>query len=1007
MASPLYVRTVYSLLSSMCHIDAVVNKCLQYGYKAMAIVDKGVLFGAASFKKACDEKGIKPLFGLEVKVKIKEEYYHVVLYAKDDEGFLNLMHLSSYINCQDQEVDEMILNKYKGHTILVLLSDDCPLFNRDLQKEGKKIITELKNTFKDFLVGIMDNNVYGNKESNAILKPFLKEHDVKTIALSRTLYLNSEDALDYEVLKCIRDKRVYSDNTPLEYGRYFLSPDEYYEHYDKEDILNTDVLASICNVNFDFKSTLPSYPCPLNVDSKQYLSILAKEGLKRRLKNNLNKDYIKRLDYELEVILKMHFEDYFLIVYDYILYAKKNGIYVGPARGSAAGCLVCYCLGITEIDPLKYNLLFERFLNPERISLPDIDTDFPDDRRDEVFNYVLNKYGQDHVAHIITYGTLKARQVIRDVGKALKYTTYEIDQIAKLISQDVNATLKNTYETSPLFKQRIDYDQRSRNLYEISLKLEGMPRHISTHAAGVIFSKKDLKDVVPLIKIDEDIYSSQYSMEHLEKMGLIKMDFLGLRNLSIIDEIVSDIKKREPQFNLKNIPLEDSRTFSLISKGDTLGVFQLESKGMVNLARKMRPNCFEELSMMLALFRPGPMENIDSFLYNRANKSQIKYPNRAIKPILEETYGIILYQEQIMAIARIMANFSYGKADILRKAMSKKKLAELESLSKDFIDGCVNNGYSLKEAQDIYNLILKFANYGFNKSHSIAYGLVAYQMAYLKANYPLYFYKAVLNGVIGSSVKTSEYISECRKNKITILKMSLNNSLDVYEIVNNSLMMPLSIVKDVGKQSCLKIIEERQKGAFKDVIDTIVRLYKVGIDSRIIDNLIAAGAFDEFGYSRYSLSDSLENIIKYAQTKSNNFVSIIDDRPIIKKMADNKLVLSQKENEVLGFYFTYNPISDYKKEKNISCPNLKEIAEFTGFVSGFGLIKRIKEIKTKKTKEKMAFIDIIDESYGLSLTVFPDIYKQYEGKLKENDYIIFEGKRQNQDDLIVRKIKEV
>ena len=1007
MATPLYIRTGYSLLSSMCHIDGIISKCLQYGYKAMAIVDQSVLFGAASFKKACDAKGIKALFGLEVKVKIKEAYYNIVIYAKDDEGYLNLMHLSSYINCEHQDIDVATLNKYRGHNILVLLSDDCPLSNCDIEKNGKKIITELKNEFQDFLMGIMDNNVYGNKERNNALKPLLKSMNIKTIALSRTFYLNSEDALDYEVLKCIRDKRVYDENTPLEYGRYFLNQDEYSAFYDVDDILNSDVLANICNVNFDFKSTLPSYPCPNNVDSKQYLTLLAKEGLKRRLKNKITKDYISRLEYELEVILKMHFEDYFLIVYDYILYAKKHGIYVGPARGSAAGCLVCYCLGITEIDPLKYNLLFERFLNPERISLPDIDTDFPDDRRDEVFNYVLNKYGQNHVAHIITYGTLKARQVIRDVGKVLKYTTYEIDQIAKLISQDVNATLKNTYETSALFRQRIDYDQRSRNLYEISLKLEGMPRHISTHAAGVVFSKKNLGDVIPLIKIEEDIYSSQYSMEHLEKMGLIKMDFLGLRNLSIIDEIVNDIKKVDPLFDLKNISLQDTKTFALISRGDNLGVFQLESSGMVNLSKKMKPNCFTELSMMLALFRPGPMENIDSFLYNRANKSLIKYPNKAIKPILEETYGIILYQEQIMAIARIMANFSYGKADLLRKAMSKKKLNELESLSKDFIDGCINNGYSLKEANDIYNLILKFANYGFNKSHSIAYGLLAYQMAYLKANYPLYFYKAVLNGVMGSSIKTSEYIKECQKRDITVLKISLNNSYDTYKIVNNSLLMPFTVVKDVGRQSCQKIIEEREKGSFKDVVYTIVRLVKVGIDARVLENLISSGAFDEFGYSRYSLSDSLENILKYAQTKSSNFVSIIDDRPIIKKMADNKMVLAQKENEVLGFYFTYNPISDYKKEKNIVCPNLKEISQFLGSVSGFGLIKRIKEIKTKKTKEKMAFIDIIDESYGLSLTVFPDVYKLYEGKLKENTYIIFEGKRQNQDDLIVRKIKEV
>ena len=1006
MATPLYIRTVYSLLSSMCQIEGIVNKCKEYGYSSIGICDSNVLFGAVSFKKACIKAGIKPIFGMEVCVNTEHGKFNVLLYARDDNGFLKLMKLSSLINTSDSDIiDYKELNCYREHCFLIIPSDEY-FFNdgRDLNIK----LTELKTCFgDDFLIGLMDHNDYGKKYNDSLLRPLLKEKGIRTIALNRTFYMDPEDARDYEILKCIRDKTVYNPDEGAQYGRYFLKIEEYDEYYEREDILNSDVLASLCNVNLDFHSSLPEYKCPKDIKSAEYLRLLSKEGLKRRLKGNISKQYEERLSYELDVIIKMHFEDYFLIVYDYILYAKRNGIFVGPGRGSAAGCLVCYVLGITDIDPLKYNLLFERFLNPERISLPDIDCDFPDERRDEVFNYVLNKYGEKHVAHIITYGTLKARQVIRDVGRVMRYSTFEIDQIAKLIPQDIKVTLKGTYESSKLFRQRIDYDERNRMLYETALKLEGFPRHISTHAAGVVFSLKELDEVVPLITIEEDIYSTQYSMEYLEEMGLIKMDFLGLRNLSIINEIVDDIKKDNPDFDIKSIPLNDSKSFELISNGDTLGVFQLESAGMVNLSRKMRPVCFEELPMMLALFRPGPMENIPQFLHNRANRKNIHYICEDIKPILEETYGIILYQEQIMAIARKMAGFSYGKADVLRKAMSKKKESELESLSADFINGCKNNGYSEKLANDIYSLIMKFANYGFNKSHSIAYGLLAYQMAYLKANYPLYFYKAVLNGVQGSSMKTFDYIKECRKRKISILRISLNNSSDKYRIVNNSLLMPLGIVKDVGSQTVKRIIEERNRGPFRDYVDAIVRLYLAQVDARAMENLISAGAFDDFGLGRYTMSDSLANVLKYAQTRSQGFVSIVDDRPIIKNMGDNKVVLAEKERDVLVFYFSYNPINDYKISKNISCPSLQELSLYKGNVSGFGLIKKIKEIKTKKTGAKMAFVDIIDDSSAVSLTIFPEDYKKYEGRLKENTYVVFTGRMQGEKDLIVKKIEEV
>ena len=744
-----------------------------------------------------------------------------------------------------------------------------------------------------------------------------------------------------------------------------------------------------------FRTSLPEFKTPNDVSSKDYLSALCKEGLKRRLKNHLTNEYISRLQYELDVIIKMHFEDYFLIVYDFILYAKKKGIMVGPGRGSAAGSLVSYCLGITEIDPIKYGLLFERFLNPERISMPDIDTDFPDDRRDEVVAYVKEKYGKDHVGHIITYGTLKTKQVLRDVARVLKYTTVETDSIAKLIPNSLNTSLMDAYNTIPLFNQKINSDKKYQFLFEIALKLEGNPRHESTHAAGIVFSKNVLSDVVPMISIESDLDSTQYSAEYLEDLGLIKMDFLGLRNLGIIAEIMDDIN---PKFDINRIPLNDKKTFELISNVNLLGVFQLESNGMQNLARRMRPNSFEELSMMIALFRPGPMENIPSFLENRAHREKIKYLTKELEPILKETYGIIVYQEQIMSIARKLANFSYGKADVLRRAMSKKKAKELEKLKPEFIDGCLKNGYDISLANELYELILRFANYGFNKSHSIAYGLVAYRMAYLKANYPLYFYKALLNGAIGASEKTYAYIKEIRGRNIGLLGLSINKSTNEYKIVDDKILLPLSICKDVGSANVSKIIKAKP---FTSYVDAICKLTEKGVDIKALTSLIAGGAFDEFGLSRYSMALNLSRVIQYANSTNGLNLFGGDDTPIIENLTDDMMVLASKEKEVLGFYFKFDPIERVKQKYHISVPSISEIK--MGSACGFGQIVRIKQIRTKKG-QRMCFVDVNDESASISLAVMPNIYDQYIEWLNKAHYVYFEGKKERESSLLVRKM---
>lgn len=1009
MSCPLYIRSVYTLLSSMCSIENIVSYGKKYGYTSLGLVDKNILAGAMSFKKACKKADIKPVFGLELDIKVDDRLFNIVLYAKDDEGFKNLMKLSSLVcTREEKEIDLQILNKYRGHNILCLLSDSMPLtYAIDKKLDLVEQLNKQNEMFGEYIVGLIDHDKAINVNRDKTLRQLCKHNDITCIALNRTFYLNRDDANDYEVLKCIRDKRTINDaDNSVDSGRHFLDKNEFDSLYEQDDIKATDLIASQCNVGLDYSTSLPEYKNKNGIPSKDYLVSLCREGLKRRLKNNVNKIYSDRLEYELKVILKMHFEDYFLIVYDFILYAKKNNILVGPGRGSAAGSLVAYCLGITDIDPIKYGLIFERFLNPERISMPDIDTDFPDDRRDEVIEYVRDKYGIDHVGHIITYGTLKAKQVLRDVGRALEYTTKEVDSITKLIPFAYDMDLQTAYNDVPLFRQKIESDSKYRKLYQISKKLEFNPRHESTHAAGIVMSFKPLDEVIPVTKIEADINSTQYTMEHLEELGLIKMDFLSIRNLSIIAEICDEINAVE-KFDIRSIPLDDKKTFDLIDSVNVLGIFQLESSGMRNLIRKMKPRSFEEIGMTIALFRPGPMKNIPVFLDNRAHPEKIVYLHENLKPILQETYGIIVYQEQIINIARVMAGFTYGKADILRKAMSKKKVSELESLYSDFMNGCIKNGYKKDLAQQVYDLILEFANYGFNKSHSVAYGMVAYQLAYLKANYPLYFYKALLNGVIGAQSKTYDYISECQNIGQRVKGVDINESDYLYVIQDDQIRMPLSIIKDVGNASCEKIIEERNNnGKFKDYVSSVTRLVNAGVDKNVIENLIYAGAFDSFTYSRHTMIEALPNVLMYASAHKGqiSLMDNLDDAPIIKELKDDGIVLAEYEKQVLGFYFSFNPIIDIKNKNNIVTDSLYNLALSSGYVKGFGLINRVKSLKTKRG-DMMAFVDLVDDKGAMSLAVMPNIYSLYSNVLVKGKYVYFEGNIEKEASCLVKKLQ--
>ena len=1009
MAVQLHVRTGYSLLNSMVKITEVISKAKQNNYQSLAITDLNVMHGYLMFYNLCQKNGIKPLFGLEFNYQYQDSQYPLYIYASNDEGYANMAKLSSAIGC-GEIITLDNLTKYLRGNVLVFPSTKSFFSNLHDVNELKQALNLLTNKFSKIYIALMNNDISYNFQYNKLIKQAIVDTNIIPLAFSEVFYLEKEDVESYRILRGISlGKTTSSDDLVVTNNRYFKSPLELKNLYQLDELVNTDNFAASLNVKMHLKTTtLPQYHNKADVDSKIYLTQLCKIGLKKRLNNQVSAKYMQRLNHELKIICDMHFEDYFLIVYDFILYARKHDIYVGPGRGSAAGSLVAYCLGITHIDPIKNGLLFERFLNPERISMPDIDTDFPDNRRDEVIQYVTSKYGEKHVAHIITFGTLKAKQVIRDVARVLEFNSYETDVIAKTIPNTLNITLTQAYQTSLKFRQKINSEKKYQLLYQHALKLEGLPRHCSTHAAGIVFSRDELIDILPCLSLD-GVLTTQYSMAYLEKLGLIKMDFLGLRNLTIIDEIATDIKKLHPNFNILKIPLDDVATYKSIQQGDLLGIFQLESEGMRDLVAKVQPKSLNDIALTIALYRPGPMQNIDLFLQNRNHPQKIIYPVNALKNILEETSGIIIYQEQIMMIAQQMAGFSLAKADILRRAMSKKKANELLALKDDFIMGCVKLGYSKEDAIKVYELILKFALYGFNKSHSFAYGLVAYQLAYLKANYPLYFYKALLNSVIRSYDKTSEYIIECQHSNAQILGLSINYSQDIYWIENNKIRFPLSAIKGMPYQAIKTIIENRQKyGLFKDYYNCVIRLHQAGISKAVIEDLISAGALDEFNNSRLSMSATLDTVITYAKLENvtTNQMSISNDLLPLPEMIyvkEDAIDRAEKERAVIGFYLSHNPIVNIKKRYHYDTKTFIELRKIKGKVAGVGLVKKIKVIKTKNGKQ-MAFMEVQDETGEMDLAIMPDLYQSLKNRLVVKIYVYFQGVIGERKSVLVKRL---
>lgn len=975
MYIPLYNKSNYTLLSSLIKIDDLITYASKNNISSIALTDT-TMYGTMEFINKCKSKNIKPIIGLDI---ILDEY-NIVLLAKDYDGYKSLIKLSTIQN--EAKVIEDNLKQYNKGLIAII------------PYEHKDKYLSLEKIYSNIYLG------YTNKSQEQEAR-LLTEN---IVFFRESLYIDEEDSSLLTYLYLIRDGKTISDETNYKVTNHELLIENLSSLTDEIGLNNTIKISDMCNLEFPKpKLLLPIYKCE---DPKKYLFELCKVGLTKRLGGNILSNYKDRLTYELGVINEMNFPNYFLVVYDFIKYAKKNGILVGPGRGSAAGSLVAYSLGITDIDPIKYNLLFERFLNPERKTMPDIDTDFPDNKRDEVINYVINKYGAKRVSGIVTFGTLGVKQVIRDVGRVLNIPIYKIDSLCKFIPGFTKDKLKDFYEKNQAFKARIDSDTTLSNMYKIATKIEGFPRHTSSHAAGIVMSQVDLDEVVPLTTGD-GMYLTSYSMEYLEDLGLLKMDFLGLKNLTIITNIINDIKiLTNEEIVFSKIPLDDKETLKIFEEANTSGIFQFESVGMRNFLRQLKPNKFEDIFAAIALFRPGAAINIDSYIRRKHGEEKITYLDDCLKPILLDTYGILIYQEQIIQVASIYAGYTLGEADILRRAMSKKKFELLKNEETKFIEKSVQNNHSQEQAKEIFNLILNFAGYGFNRSHSVAYSLIAYKMAYLKCHYKTIFFANLLTNVIGSESKTHEYIMEARANKIEIVKPTINESEERYIVKNNKIIYPISNIKSIGVVVTRTIKKAKETGKFTDIYDCLSRLYIAGIGKKSIEVLINADVFKEFGYNRATLIYNLDSLFNYAELTKDIDPTLVMKPEIELQTEYPNSYLLEKEKEVFGFYLSKHPTTIYKNSNPYCIPLNTVESYFSKKIDTLILVDKVKVIDTKKG-DRMSFITGSDETATMDYTLFPKVYNEY-SNIQKGDLLKVRGtveKRLNQYQIVVEKIK--
>jgi len=1010
----LQVYSAYSLLTSTARVEELARAAKDRGFSAIALTDRNVMYGTIAFYKECLKNNIKPILGLTVDVANAENGSSpLVLLAKNLEGFHNLIKISSVVQTKSPEgIPLKWLRHYTNGLIALTPGKDGEIERLLLQGEkdrARETAEQWGSLFgrENFYLSIQDHSLGIEKSLNEKIFAIGKELGFGLVATNQVHYLNKEDAFAQECLLAIKNGDKLQDDHREKLGsdQYYLKTEAEMVNYISEypDAMKNSVhIADSCNVVLELgKKQLPKYPVPNGRNAEEFLEEICLSGMKTRFSSS-GKEYIDRLKFELDIIKKMKFSDYFLIVWDFMKYARENNILTGPGRGSAAGSLVAYVLQITDVDPIAHNLLFERFLNPERISMPDIDIDFPDHRRDEVIQYVAQKYGELHVAQITTFGTMAAKAALRDTGRAFGLNPKELDQLSKLVPSRLGISLKNAFSESEALQSFVNESPNNQKLFKTASMLEGLPRHTSTHAAGVVISEFPLVEMVPIQKGHGQVYLTQYTMEHLDEVGLLKMDFLGLRNLSLIESILMSIQRKEGRkIDIRSLPLDDEDTYELLARGETTGIFQLESEGMRKVLMRLKPTRFEDIVAVNALYRPGPMENIPLFIGRKHGIDQVEYPHPHLKPILSNTYGVIVYQEQIMQIASIMAGFSLGEADLLRRAVSKKQKETLDREREHFVQGALQKGYDKLLANDIYDLIVKFANYGFNRSHAVAYSLIAYQLAYLKTHYAVHFMAGLLSTAMGNETKTAQYIREARQKEITILPPSVNNSPFSFGAENAAIRFGLGGIKGVGATALKEIFQVRKKKKFDDLFDLCLRVSQKVLNRKTLEALVYSGCLDEFGEDRAVLLASIDVAIEHAQLVNP------DDASQLQLFAEEAMMLKPKyvkvdpirledklnlEKEVLGFYLSDHPVSIYEKE-------LKD----KGAIALFGEINKgkrcsagvyitaSKKIRTKKG-DSMAFLTISDSSGEMEAVAFPDVYRKFSAVLGQGNLAVIEGK---------------
>lgn len=1043
----LHVHSEYSLLDGACRVEGLMERVKELGQTAVAITDHGVMYGCIDFYKAAKAAGVKPIIGCEVYVArrgmedrvhgIDNDPYHLVLLCKDRTGYENLCYLVSEAFIHGfygkPRVDLALLEAHHEGLIALsaCLAGGVPQYLMDQDYAGAKAYAEnLARIFGEdnFYLELQDHGIPEQRAVNQGVLRLARETGIPLVVTNDAHYLRREDAKIHDVLLCIQIGKTVDDENRMKFQTeefYIKSEEELKRSFPglEEAFSNTQLIADRCNLDFTFHEYhLPSFPVPAGFTNEGYFRQLCEDGFRQRYENP-PQSYRERLEYEIGVISRMGYVNYYLIVWDFIRYAKEQGIPVGPGRGSGAASIVAYCMHITEVDPMKYSLIFERFLNPERVSMPDFDTDFCQERRGEVIEYVMRKYGADHVSQIATFGTMAARGAIRDVGRALNFSYAETDVVAKLVPATPHITLEEALKVSPRLKQMYDEDSRVQLLIDTARSLEGMPRNASTHAAGVVITADPVYTYVPLSRNDDTIVT-QYTMTTIEELGLLKMDFLGLRNLTVIHDAEEQIRAFQPDFSMANIPDDDPETFRMLTEGKTQGVFQLESAGMTGVCVNMKASSIEDITAIVALYRPGPMDSIPRFIANKLDSRKVTYKTPMLEPILKVTYGCIVYQEQVIEIFRSLGGYTMGQADNIRRAISKKKLKVIEAERKVFvygdqaqgISGCVGHGIPEEVAQSIYDEIVDFANYAFNKAHAVCYAVVSYQTAYLKCHYPKQYMAALMTSVLDSAAKISGYIAECKEMGIQVLPPDLNHSDDPFTVEGDCIRFGLGAVKNVGRGLIRSMVKKRQEGGpFQSLEDFLRRMDEGELNKRAVENFIKSGAADCFGHHRSELLAVYEQMMDaVADSRKKNlegqmglFSMLEEDAgaipiPPLKEMKKAELLALEKETT--GIYLSGHPMDDYRPYlKNTHVVHIARLMDeestYTDdqIISVAGIVQTVK-MKTTRSNSVMAYVTLEDDTAAVEMLAFSNVLSQYGGYLREGSAVVVTGRLSLRDD---------